>query len=101
MSIVADWIPVGERLPEQEVPVLAFGPNSFDKARTMRAVYVRARTHEDDGSFAGDTDYDEAKDTYYWPEGWYEWNEHEETHWRIDFTVTHWMPLPPGPREKE
>jgi len=20
---------------------------------------------------------------FFWPEGWYEWNEQEETHWKI------------------
>ena len=39
-------------------------------------------------------DYNEKEDLYYWPEGWYEWNRHEETHWRVGETVTHWMALP-------
>ena len=32
-----------------------------------------------------------------WPEGWYEWNEHEEVHWFVSDEVTHWMPIPPPP----
>ena len=36
----------------------------------------------------------------YWPEGWYESNEHEETSWCVDETVTHWMPLPAPPLDE-
>jgi hypothetical protein len=48
---------------------------------------------EDDSGFG---EYDEATDTYYCPEGWYEWNEHEETHWAVDETPTAWCELPPN-----
>lgn len=40
-----------------------------------------------------------ADDEAYLPEGWYESNEHEDTHWHVsgDFEITHWMPLPAPP----
>lgn len=45
-------------------------------------------------------EYDEETDKYYWPPGWYEWNEHEEMHWAVDGVVTHWMKLPDAPNGK-
>ena len=36
---------------------------------------------------------------YYWPQGWYEWNDQDDTHWMIVDQVTHWMPLPSGPED--
>jgi hypothetical protein len=54
-------------------------------------------SEEDYGEFLTDPDYDEATDTTYWPEGWYECNENEETHWQVHEEVTHWMPLPEVP----
>ena len=33
------------------------------------------------------------------PEGWYEWNQNEETHWAVTETPRAWMPLPPTSAE--
>jgi len=45
----------------------------------------------------GDACYNEAEDKYYYPEGWYECNECEETNWKLNFEITHWTDLPPAP----
>ena len=87
------WISVTDRLPESGVPVLAAAESTV-----VRAIYAAPKAINcDDYSYEGDTDYDEATNTYYWPEGWCEWNEHDDIHWRIDDAVTHWMPLPTLP----
>ena len=40
-------------------------------------------------------EYDEETDEYYCPEGWYEWNEHEEVHWAVSEAPRAWRELPP------
>lgn len=99
---MSQWISVDERLPESGVPVIVFVAGTYDnKPRRLRASYAAHHTLElgDDQEPWGDDCYDEATDAYYCPEGWYEHNEYEETHWHIGGTVTHWMPLPPPPSE--
>jgi hypothetical protein len=72
-----------------------------DGKDVFRAVYVPERSiSTDDLSFEGDTDFYEATDKEYWPEGWYEWNEAEETHWSLGLKITHWMSLPPLPAKE-
>lgn len=73
-----DWIPIADRLPKPGMPVLvACGK------KALRAAHAPHLTLDCDqwGEFEPDGgEYDEATDATYWPEGWYEWNEHEETH---------------------
>ena len=89
------WICVNDRLPEPGKPVLvACGRH------VMRAVRAPKFTLSEDawGNFEPEGgEYDEATDATYWPEGWYEWNQHEETHWQLDSEPTYWHPLPPAP----
>lgn len=99
------WIPVEERLPEPDVPVLAFvreaGPTSSGRwTRRIRAIYAPESTIEGsmDDEHEGSV-YDEEKDAYFLREGWYEQNEYEEVHWMVAAPVTHWMPLPPAPKD--
>ena len=91
------WIPVGDRLPLPEIAVIAFiAANEFGKTRRIRAAYAPPGTVELDSGCEGGT-YDEATDTWYCDEGWYEWNEFEDVHWSVDGVVSHWMMLPDGP----
>lgn len=92
----ARWIPVSERLPEC-VPVLVAFTDDFGRSKVARACWAAKHTLEA-GDFDGVADYDKAADEYYCPEGWYEWNEFEETHWLMN-GVTHWMPLPTPPKD--
>lgn len=90
------WVSVADRLPETGKPVLAYFVNEFGKGRRIRAFY--APKHAIEQSVESDWfDYDETSDVYWLPEGWYENNEFEETHWHVSGDVTHWMELPEGP----
>ena len=95
-----DWIPItnSESYPEVEMLVLVAVIFSAKRRGVLRARWIGHHTTEA-SDFEGELDYDEATDCYYWPEGWYEWNEFDETNWGISGTVTHWMPLPKYPVE--
>ena len=85
------WISVDARLPEPNTPVLL----DIGKKFTIRALWaekhtVRVGTDVDDWD-----EYDEETDEYYCPEGWYEWNEHEDVHWAVSETPRAWRELPP------
>ncbi len=95
------WYKADSHMPHPGVHVLVYGKNSYSKDRILRARYLPQYFKEDLGNFLGDVEYNEEDDTYYWPEGWYETNEFEETNWMIEFEVTHWMPLPPPPKLPE
>lgn len=93
------WIKVSDRLPRPGVPVLAFvAPNESGKTRTIRAQHAPPKTLEQSPD-ADSGEYDEATDTFYCEEGWYETNEYEEVHWNVGGVVTHWMALPLPPKE--
>lgn len=91
VASAASWISVDERLPEPGNPVLL----DIGKKYPIRALWavkntVRVGTDVDDCG-----EYDEETDEYYCPEGWYEWNEHEEVHWAVSETPRAWRELPP------
>lgn len=90
-GMVGGWTALPGALPEPGTPVLL----DIGKKYPIRAMWaakftVVAVEHDADWG-----EYNEATDTYYCPEGWYEWNEHEETHWAVSATPRAWAPLPP------
>ena len=89
------WISVDERLPEPGMPVLL----DIGKKYPIRAMWAAKHTVQaaDDDTDWGE--YVEADDMYYAPEGWYEWNQCEDNHWRVTETPRAWMPLPPTSAE--
>ena len=89
------WIPVGERLPDAGQYVLVY-VNDANRVARIRAFYAPKHTMEQNGD-SDWIDYSEEKDEYFLPEGWYEANDYEETHWHVTDTVTHWRPLPEPP----
>ena len=85
------WTRLPGALPEPGTPVLL----DIGKKYPIRAMWAAKHTVEaadDDTDWA---EYDEATETYYCPEGWYEWNEFEETHWAVNEIPSAWTPLPP------
>ncbi len=92
-AVPPGWISVADQMPEKGIPVLAI--NEISKY-PIRACWIAKFSQEAGCDFEGDMDYSEANDEHYWPEGWYDWNLHEGTHWFAP-GITHWMPLPPAP----
>ncbi len=86
------WTPLPGTLPEPGKPVLL----DIGKEYPIRAMWAAKFTlpvgMEDDSGFG---EHDELTDEWYCPEGWYEWNEHEECHWLVDETPVSWCELPP------
>lgn len=90
-GMVGGWIALPGALPEPGTPVLL----DIGKKYPIRAMWAAKHTVQaaDDDTDWGE--YVEADDMYYAPEGWYEWNECEDNHWRVTETQRAWAPLPP------
>jgi len=100
-----EWVSVTVNMPVPGSPVLAVYlderyPRGVKKLVpvVVRACWIPEKFSSDDYE-GDDAVYDENTDEYYWPQGWYEWNETEETHFALPDTVTHWMPLPEVPQK--
>lgn len=82
-----------EQMPPAERPVLVAcaAEGHYTIPYWSRAVWVPRFSHEafsDD--YEGDLDCNDEDGEVYWPEGWYEWNNHEDVHWQLPTSVTHW-----------
>jgi hypothetical protein len=103
---VQKWIPVTERLPESQNPVLVVAvskgmglPYIFKAAHINHHEITEDEYGWTDGEY--DSEYDEENDCFWIPECWYECNAVEgNTNWVMDedYTITHWMPLPEPPK---
>ena len=89
------WTKLPGQLPEPGMPVLL----DIGKKYPIRAMWAAKHTVQaaDDDTDWGE--YVEEDDMYYAPEGWYEWNQCEDNHWRVTETPRAWMPLPPASAE--
>ena len=89
------WTKLPWQLPEPGMPVLL----DIGKKYPIRAMWAAKHTVQaaDDDTDWGE--YVEEDDMYYAPEGWYEWNQCEDNHWRVTETPRAWMPLPPTSAE--
>lgn len=99
MAVKNYWIPVGERMPESGVIVLAVYRNRLGNWRRVRAYWCKAKSVEA-CECLDIAVYDNETGTYYDPEGWYEaldnWDEYSGVA-VVEGQVTHWMPLPDPP----
>ena len=84
------WMPENKKPPTQKPVIVVFIENG--KQRWARAAWV-PKFMVEDTNYEGESDYNEADDTYYWPEGWYEWNHAEEIHWMLIEDITHWAEI--------
>ena len=109
------WIPTSVRLPEPEKRVLiltkAEGWNGKDYREIMCGFYEDGNVWCEDSKVCWDWDYemkreenyDESRDDYRVPEGWFEelLNHIDDYNCvAIGDVVTHWMPLPEMPKEE-
>ena len=85
------WVKVSERLPEPGTAVLL----DIGEPTPLRAQWCPAKTLPCSTDDSGE--YDEATDTYWCIEGWYEWNREEEIHWFVSKPALNWRPLPEAP----
>lgn len=91
------WIPVEQQMPKSGQIVLALQKwDHSGKLGIIRAAWLAAKTEE--SSPESDIgEYDEATDTYYEPEGWYEQISHWDEYSAAGVsgaTIVAWMPLP-------
>lgn len=100
-----DWISVKDMLPQVEEDVLVLADRNGHKFVTI-AIYENGSMTTEDSSWIWEADnftYDEDRDTYIIPEGWWEdkvYNPDDVYNYPVDDVVTHWMPLPEPPKEE-
>lgn len=109
-QLTGGWIPVTERLPENDNPVDVTARRK-DGARgyfIYKAHYVapHTQTTEDYGweNDSFDVEYDEEKDCYWIPECWYEDNAIEDNgNWILndEFDILAWKPLSEPYKEEQ
>lgn len=91
-GMVGGWIALPGTLPEPSTPVLLDIGKKYPIRAMWAAKFTLLVSLEDDSGFG---EHDERTDEWYCPEGWYEWNEHEDTNWAVSATPRAWAPLPP------
>lgn len=108
---VQRWIPVTERLPENEVEVLILAerrycciakPDHKTVQIVAKAFHTDGKMNTEDSGYTWElwdtgADYDEEADAYIIPEGWWESVTYGEEFAAVDDFVTHWMPMPQAP----
>lgn len=100
------WIPCSERLPDNETEVeiccvrkyIGAGDEKKVCRFTARAFYTDGTMTTEDSSYVWEDcdnwEYNEEKDAYIIPEGWWECVTFSEQFGVVDAEVIAWMPLP-------
>ena len=94
------WTKISDELPQSGRTVLAFYRNEHGMPRIVRAAWVLANTEEAGSDNDDFSVYNEADDTFYWPEGWYEQIDNLDDYSSAKIyqgEPSHWMPLPQPP----
>ena len=102
------WIPCRERLPELETEVLVVcrrgGVSFVCPAMCEDGKMLRGESIWNWNEIEGYGLYSEEADDWFVPEGWWEYrqfNDDDVYNNIIDCAVTHWMPMPEPPKEKQ
>lgn len=100
--MVAQWVPVSERLPPPNQTVLVHYTNAAGKWRTVCGFHCGEKERDCDyyGNFEEGADWSEDGEVCYWPAGWYEELDNWEDYSAVAICYgepTHWMPLPEPP----
>lgn len=94
-SVITDAVTVWQPgVPPSPEPVLACVEDERGNRTVIRAMYARKFELTANLDACEEADYHEERDEFYCPEGWFECNAFEETHWTVEGTVLGWMPLP-------
>ena len=97
---MSDWTNSADHTPEHGKKVLAFYRNAQGHGRVIVGMYV-GRFESEPSVYGGDdnSEYNDADDTFYIPEGWYEcienWDAYSSV--AVQHEVTHWRPLQESP----
>jgi hypothetical protein len=101
------WTSTESALPDTGKKVLATYLNKLGNSRIVIANWVKAKTQKSVSDWDDEEsceEYDEDTQEFYIKEGWYECIENNEEYgmFRIhEGEVTHWTPMPLGPRREE
>tara|TARA_A100001015_G_scaffold230297_1_gene260538 strand:- start:179 stop:475 length:297 start_codon:yes stop_codon:yes gene_type:complete len=95
------WTPITEKMPPAGKLVLLKQQAENWEPFVIIGKFVPAKTEEDDGpdsDFTEACDYDEEKEVWYWPEGFYErianWDEFRFVLCEAASPVIEWMEIP-------
>ena len=102
------WIPISE-IPNHNTPVLLAVVEHLpylnkDLVHIVRGCHIEAKKIDaSEWEDYDDTTYDEELDTFFVNEGWFELTDFygDYMYLNISDRITHWMPLPPIPREEK
>lgn len=108
LAKVPKWIGVEEYLPENEECVFVTAQHDGYFGNPWRTVMTAF--HTDGKTIAGESgynwsegsvemEYDEEADDFIVPEGWWEDVQCGDEFSKVEYKVTHWMPLPEPPKE--
>ena len=102
---MSDWIKFSDVKPGNQKRVLVCFFNPCGKTRTTIAVYIEPKTVLADDFIDEDhwnlAEYDEKKDCYWTPGGFYEDQYETDINYRISETIEYWLSVPVSPLTTE
>ena len=96
---MSNWISVDLRMPELRKPVLVSVSVRHERGTISIAEYIEPKSVLADDYLDPEWseefgEYDEEKDCYWTPSGWFEWQIATEVNFYLTDAVTHWQLLP-------